>query len=32
MLAACTSAQDAEALSRAGQDVFAEIRSPGDPG
>ena len=31
MLAACTSAQDAEALSRAGQDVFAEIESLGIP-
>ena len=31
MLAACTSAQDAEALSRAGQDVFAEIEALGIP-
>ncbi|QXW31773.1 fatty acid oxidation complex subunit alpha FadJ [Aeromonas sanarellii] len=31
MLAACTSAQDAESLSRAGQDVFAEIESLGIP-
>lgn len=31
MLAACTSAQDAEALSRAGQDVFAEIETLGIP-